>query len=131
MKTDIDTLIAEVLRLDGEATPGPWRPVGASIRVHLPGGIEYQWATAAHPRDNNLTAHYRTAAPILAAEVQRLRDEVRKLKLALVERIGEDRALEDCVACSRPTQRIETSDGAAYRLCPACAIKARDEASHG
>lgn len=85
---NIDKLIAEVERLDREATPGPWRVEGASIRVNLPGGIEYQWATAAYPRDNNLIATYRTAAPALAAEVQRLRADLEEQRLVLAAEQG-------------------------------------------
>lgn len=105
-KTDLPALIAEVRRLDAEATKGPWfynsysgvfsEPVSREYDVavealpddapaeafdglvepccaHVPvvGG---DTATAQGARDAALIAAYRTAAPLLAAECERLRD---------------------------------------------------------
>jgi hypothetical protein len=91
---DIDELIAEVLRLDAEGTPGPWdsekwidagdttaygvgrrdepRPV---VWSEHPG-----WDAATCDADEELIGYYRTAAPVLAREVQRLQAEVDRLR---------------------------------------------------
>lgn len=81
LQARLDTLLApaegvdleEVLRLDQEATPGPWAVHGAAFRVALDGGIDYQFACAGYPRDMRLIAAYRTAAPALVREVACLR----------------------------------------------------------
>jgi hypothetical protein len=76
--SDIDTIIATVLGHDKSATPGPWRngvlwhdgayPVGPYTRNEPQANA-----------DAALIAYYRTAAPLLAAEVERLRAEVERL----------------------------------------------------
>lgn len=81
--SDIDAIIANVLGHDRGATPGPWRkgvlwhdgayPVGPYTRNE-------QQANA----DAALIAYYRTAAPALAAEVERLRAEVERDKCAAI-----------------------------------------------
>ena len=88
--TDIDETIAAVLRLDAEATPGPWdywfevgtrlgpsreHPVALVKRLRharCPGGVRGAGVDA----DAALIAYYRTAAPALAREVQRLQAEL-------------------------------------------------------
>ena len=74
---DITETIAEVLRLDEEATPGPWEPFGGSVveadeTAYIVHGGE--------ANDADLIAYYRTAAPALAREVQRLQAEVERLR---------------------------------------------------
>lgn len=95
--TDIDTTIAEVKRLDAEATPGEWRaeadpgtdceacletssPQAALVRsYHSAGGIAVVLTDDREKANAALIAYYRTAAPLLAAEVERLRAEVDRL----------------------------------------------------
>jgi outer membrane murein-binding lipoprotein Lpp len=85
--TDINTTIAEVKRLDAEATPGEWLVDTANWH-----GLQYGVTSsmgvicpcrehAANDDKHNaaLIAYYRTAAPMLAAEVERLRAEVERL----------------------------------------------------
>jgi hypothetical protein len=92
--TDINTTIAEVKRLDAEATPGEWRaeadpgtdceacletssPQAALVRsYHSAGGIAVVLTDDREKANAALIAYYRTAAPLLAAEVERLRAEV-------------------------------------------------------
>lgn len=128
--SDIDTIIAEVRRLDAEATPGEWQwygntyahscylatvhsgriyvldfvrwgmqdaqprfrwPVGADAGImyslaKMPSEcgprfeVEYRrdFAGINHP-DAELITYYRTAAPLLVGEVERLRAEVERL----------------------------------------------------
>ena len=104
-KIDIDALIAEVLRLDSKATPGPWD----ADHSWWPGEDEDEYAAVGPVHklrkydfldldtpekragldvamtgiraDESLIAHYRTAAPVLALEIPRL-----MLRLAEVER---------------------------------------------
>lgn len=79
MPSDINETIAEVLRLDAKATPGPWvrTRTGATMAVAGCGGSRggvYTLAESAYPSMSaDLIAYYRTAAPVLAREVQRLR----------------------------------------------------------
>jgi len=100
--TDIDTLIAEVLRLDGEATPGPWHRRDAETENgYMTSAVSPDMAeddglepcdlpiagrtvtTGISGNDAALCATYRTAAPLLAAEVQRLRADLEKSTNAL------------------------------------------------
>ncbi len=83
---DIDKLIAEIREHDARATPGPWHPQRGAILVDLPGPIQYTWALAAYPKDVALIAHYRTAAPLLAAEVERLTAE----RATIVQALDDD-----------------------------------------
>ena len=81
---DITETIAEILRLDAQATPGPWETWGGSVveadeTAYIVHGDEANDAT--------LIAYYRTAAPALAREVQRLQAEVCEA------RIGRDCAI--------------------------------------
>lgn len=103
---DIDKLIEEVERLDKEATPGPWlydpekcwlpgfngaKPINAAQEgVFYASGMETVCLTG--PADDHqsmsdadLIATYRTAVPLLAAEVKRLRDVEADLRHRLVE----------------------------------------------
>lgn len=94
-KTDLPALIAEVRRLDAEATPGPWvaEPDGGPHRGRVeersPRGIEtiaytYCGAYDGHgARNAELVAYFRTAAPLLASECSRLQERVRVLEAAL------------------------------------------------
>lgn len=93
--TDINETVAEVLRLDAQATRGPWDywfEVGTRLgpdrehpialvkqmrRARCPGGVRGAGVDA----DAALISHYRTAAPALAREVQRLQEQVRRVQL--------------------------------------------------
>lgn len=77
---DINETIAEALRLDVEATPGPWETWGGSV-------VEAdETAYIVHGGEANdaaLIAYYRTAAPALAREVQRMQAECIDLHSAI------------------------------------------------
>ena len=97
--SDTNETIAEVLRLDEEATPGPWDywfEVGTRLgpdrehpialvkqmrRASCPGGVRGAGVDA----DAALITYYRTAAPALARSVQRLQAEVERLRLEHAE----------------------------------------------
>lgn len=77
--TDITT---ETLALDAAATPGPWRvaPLTDGEVVMLTGPVE-EWETGALTVDDaRLCVRYRTLAPELAREVQRLEAENERLE---------------------------------------------------
>ena len=101
----IDTIIAEVRRLDAEATKAPWAPRyyeakdmadlraivadlvndGVGTRFHFVSDNDnpdlITGASGNGPTSEANTAlisYYRTAAPALAAEVERLRAEVKR-----------------------------------------------------
>lgn len=100
--SDTKDNVVEVLRLDAEATPGPWDywfEVGTRLgpdREH-PIALVKQMRRARCPgaggagvdADAALIACYRTAAPVLAREVQRLRGEVEQL-CVLVDYLREE-----------------------------------------
>ena len=80
---------AEVLRLDGLASPGPWDAeyLYSALRHVEKNTVisdDYDTATIPRVRDNAadapLIATYRTAAPVLAAEVVWLTAEIARLK---------------------------------------------------
>lgn len=85
--SNIDDTVAEVLRLDAQATRGPWDywfEVGTRLgpdREH-PIALVKQMRHARCPggagvdADAALITYYRTAAPALAREVQRLQEEI-------------------------------------------------------
>lgn len=85
---NIKDLIAEVRAHDARATIGPWHPQHGAIRVDLPGPVEYTWALSAYPKDVALIANYRTAAPLLADEVERLNAANEDLRLTLLAEQG-------------------------------------------
>lgn len=128
-KTDLPALIAEVRRLDAEATKGPWYPghnpesrepldyiaecysYGPPGKVHLtcvPFGDKpiddealFTAITGNGPtseRNAALIAHYRTAAPLLADECERLQAEVTRLRaerdMPCAHRLEEERLQE-------------------------------------
>jgi hypothetical protein len=70
---NINETIAEVLRLDEEATQGPWEPFAGSV---VREGETAYLVHGGPDTDAALVAYYRTAAPALAREVQRLQAEV-------------------------------------------------------
>lgn len=81
MKRSAEETAAEVLRLDRAATPGSWRvgdsedcPEGDGDMVY--DAREFLCGPFAREEDARLIAAYRTAAPELAREVQRLRAAV-------------------------------------------------------
>lgn len=71
--SEINETIAEILRLDEEATPGPWEPWGGSV---VEADETAYIVHGGQANDAALIAYYRTAAPALALEVQRLQAEV-------------------------------------------------------
>ena len=90
---EIDGLVDEVLRLDGEATPGPWDKrwnlwSGEGVTVYAEndrtgdGPIIYGSGMDAQA-NCELTAEYRTAAPALARALQAERAEVQHLRAVL------------------------------------------------
>lgn len=115
MNDDMRKLIDEVERLDREATPGPWHRRDAETEngyvtsaVSLDTADEDGLTPCDLPivgrtitagiagNDAALIAHYRTAAPLLAAEVERL-----DARLAEVER-ERDVALADVARLTPP-----------------------------
>ncbi|NCC26185.1 MAG: hypothetical protein EOM25_13480 [Deltaproteobacteria bacterium] len=107
---DINETVAEVLRFDEEATPGPWTwttpPSEDSYTcVWDDYGdlvVEGNWEG-----DTALIAYYRTAAPALAREVQRLQGEVRIDADALVEMMEESRRVGQEAMRERCAQWLE------------------------
>lgn len=86
---DINETVAEVLRLDAAATPGPWTDLGTQDREVWCCAMDDPHETECvcqdpegddRPQDRTLIAYYRTAAPALAREVQRLQGEVERLR---------------------------------------------------
>jgi len=92
--TDLDTIIAEVKRLDGEATKAPWAVSHAphlGLKFSVMGGGEVlctisEWSPNVDRADSELIAYYRNNAPKLAAEVERLRAELAALRARDPER---------------------------------------------
>lgn len=94
--SDIRETVAEVLRLDAEATEGPWDEDGIYMGIRHLGKHCSHWyyynsdgdlIPVPLDKDAAIIAYYRTAAPALAREVQRLQAEVREA------RIGHDCAI--------------------------------------
>lgn len=82
---DLPELIAEVRRLDAEATKGPWDSEYDGNGYHINGGGVFVGDHyEGYREDAALIAHYRTAAPLLADECSRLQERVRVLVEALV-----------------------------------------------
>ena len=75
----------EILRLDREATPGPWKLWGFDVLADLDGSGDIDTAVpvayTVGPRTFNadLIAAYRTTVPVIAREIARLRDLCRRL----------------------------------------------------
>ena len=72
--TNITKLITRTLELDKAATPGPWEAADIFESFGIKSVTEH---------DTNLIDHYRTAAPELARECQRLQKELDKMKSTL------------------------------------------------
>lgn len=103
---DINTMLAEVKRLDAEATPGEWRTEPdpgyecdecgerdeqyAIVRALSGAGICVVLVGDRETADAALITYFRTAAPLLAAEVERLRAELDQTDRTNAE-IGADR----------------------------------------
>jgi hypothetical protein len=87
--SDTNETIAEVLRLDEEATPGPWGRRSSDRDAQVRDANDQIMASVAYPQSSYanaaLIAYYRTAAPALAREVQRLQAEVERLRLEHAE----------------------------------------------
>lgn len=112
--TDLNESVVEVLRLDAEATPGPWitrsRQPGMRIipirSIYAPtcgrncnecNDTSTCPAYSRETESTDLTAYYRTAAPALAREVQRLQAEVERLKAEIQPRIERSIAFQDAM----------------------------------
>ena len=91
--SEINETIAEVLRLDELSevlSPAPWHVSGVDSQ-HVRDDADEATADAYCSNDAALIAYYRSAAPALAREVQRLQGEVRIDADALVEMMEESR----------------------------------------
>jgi flagellar biosynthesis/type III secretory pathway protein FliH len=83
----INETIAEVLRLDElseDLSPAPWHVSGVDSQ-HVQDDADEATADAYCSNDATLIAYYRTAAPALAREVQRLQGEIERLRLEHAE----------------------------------------------
>lgn len=116
----IEATCKRVLQLDAEATPGPWGVnagplISTSLIVFATDGIVHEQVTGDvfEGHDAKLIATYRTAAPELAREYQRL---TRKLE-------GEPSREEQCAADQR-----EHGDKPC-RQCHTCCLFYREEES--
>lgn len=108
--TDIPDLIARVRELDAAATKGPWDSEYDGDRYGFLGYvIVVDTCYEEHATDAALIAYYRTAAPLLADECERLRERVKVLEaasravLALADKLDRDGMAEavsvgDCYA---------------------------------
>jgi hypothetical protein len=121
---NIDETVSTVLRLDAEATPGPWTDLGTQDREVWCCAIDDPHEAECvcqdpegddRPQDRTLIAQYRTAAPALAREVRRLQiileacDERSQMCLEAVEEAdAELRAALDEIerlhACALPSE---------------------------
>jgi hypothetical protein len=80
--SDMNEIIAEVLRLDELSevlSPAPWHVSGVDSQ-HVRDDADDATADAYCSNDATLIAYYRTAAPALAREVQRLQAEIERLR---------------------------------------------------
>lgn len=83
MADPIAEAIARVRELDAAATKGPWvRGIGNEYRL-VRRGLAETVAADCGADNGNLIAFYRTAAPALADECERLRERVSVLEEAL------------------------------------------------
>ena len=112
---EIDGLVDEVLRLDGEATPGPWDKrwnlwSGEGVTVYAEndrtgdGPIIYGSGMDAQA-NCELTAEYRTAAPALARALQAERAEVQRLRESTIP-LDCGKAQGRCSVCHECAARL-------------------------
>jgi len=96
--SEMSETVTEVLRLDAQATPGPWDEDGIYMGLRHLGKHCSDWyyrdsdgnlIEVPRERDATMIAYYRTAAPALAREVQRLQGEVERLRV-LVDYLREE-----------------------------------------
>lgn len=116
---DLTTIIARVRELDAAATKGPWMAPHARVQAEQVGyvyraeGMASQVArtmsTTRGMCDAALIAYYRTAAPALADECERLRERERVLEEAL-----RPLATASMVSSVRPVYVIGARFGAPY-----------------
>jgi hypothetical protein len=91
---NIKDLIAEVREHHRRATPGPWlhykraHPSPAWAVTDVEDENAQQITAEGEPNDIALIAHYRTAAPLLADEVERLNAANEELRLTLAAEQG-------------------------------------------
>jgi len=113
---NIKDLIAEVRAHDVSANPGPWRTqicvesdlidTHSSIK-----GNGYLLVDNAEHADAALIAHYRTAAPLLAAEVERLTTAIDESKAADLHRNLNRRV---AAALGLLDERVDAATGETY-----------------
>lgn len=108
--------IAEVLRLDAKATPGPWvrTRTGATMAVAGCGGSRggvYTLAESAYPSMSaDLIAYYRTAAPALAREVQRLQGQVETRDIIIYQVAWQMQAVATAIGMT-PEEQAASAEG--------------------
>lgn len=156
--TDINETIAEVLRLGADATPGPWDEDGIYMGLRHLGKHCSDWyyrdsdgnlIEVPLERDATLIAYYRTAAPALAREVQRLQGDVERL-CVLVDYLREEEEPYERDRLQAEVQRLQAEverlrprpsfcvqclyDLAGSDCCPECGAEVQDsgplEVSH-
>lgn len=112
----ISDTIARVRELDAAATKGPWEHGSAMCCPDMgwvvgPRGEvcpTYEGTKRTHTLDANdaeLIAYYRTAAPALATECERLRERVEEAEDALLEAQTERDRLQDRLDAYEPPPR--------------------------
>lgn len=94
---DVDKLCDEVLRLDAEATAIPWlvkdHPTHPIWGINTEDGeiiIPWNGKRVNVKANFDAIAYYRTAAPTLAREVERLREQVKQLANNFIRYAGHD-----------------------------------------
>jgi hypothetical protein len=91
---NIKDLIAEVREHHRRATPGPWRTVRLDcgdywgVEIVGPNGEHVTGETRITSEDRDVVVGYRTAAPLLADEVERLNAANEELRLTLAAEQG-------------------------------------------
>ncbi len=99
--------IAEVLRLDAEATPGPWQP--SAGRVVRDGETAYL-VHGGPDTDAALVAYYRTATPLLAREVQRLQGQVETRDIIIYQVAWQMQAVATAIGMT-PEEQAASAEG--------------------
>ena len=103
MKDSITQLITRTLELDEAATPGPWtccRVDACHNDCNVYDDQDGLIVQGVHGDNATTIAEYRTAAPVLAKECQRLQKELNKTNLHL-EEVEEELTLR-CIELDGP-----------------------------
>ncbi len=88
MTSDLPSLIDTVKALDATASAGPWEATDNHVYIPTVGAVEFVTdnpMAGDSSNDTHLIAYYRTAAPRLAREVERLTQENTRLRARLQE----------------------------------------------